>query len=456
MTMAASLDEDDILLATRLTEQGRWRESQAVCHRILNRTPDHPVAYHLLGVVAYQIDRAEIAADLFRRSVELRPHHEVFRNLGMALQKMGRHGEAVEAYRQSLVLEPSSAESLNALGHAHAESGEAEPAIECFERALALKPGLRAAIENLCLFRPTSDWTHLCDAGLAAPGMAPPDRYFLLVHRAIAAWSLGRYDDVAKSLGAAAPLRPPADVADRHAHNMRAFESFLARLAAYRSAKTAVFRSRAEKKIYAIGDSHILSYANTTLNLGGVPHRVCADWLLSDQAWKFAEGKPNRFVAAFKSITGALPRHSLVLCSFGEIDCRLADGIMKFAQTTGREPKTVVADEVRHYVASVVCMAKARDLQLFFLGTPAPHPAAAAAGDIRLSPRDRRLHATIVETFNRELRRAATAAGRAFVDLYGLTVGRDGFTHGRLHLDPIHLRPEALRRAPIFILGTRI
>lgn len=459
-TTAASLDDDDIALATRLTEQGRWQESQAVCHRILNRTPNHPVVYHLLGVIAFQIERAEIAADLFRKSVELRPHPKVLRNLGMALEKIGRTGEAVEAYRKSLALEPSSAESLNALGFAHAEAGEAEPAIECFERALEWKPGFRIAIENLCLFRPMPDWIGPCDAGLADPALAPPDRYLLLIQRAIAEWSQGRHDDVAKSLAAAATLRPPADTADLNAHKMRAFESYLTYLAPYQSANPGPFRppagGTAAKTIHAIGDSHILSYANTTLNLGGTLFRVSAHWLLSDQAWRFAEGKTSRFVTAFAHITGALPERALVLCSFGELDCRIRGGIMKFAQETGRDPETLIPDEVRRYVASVVRMAKARSLQLLFLGTPAPHPAVSADSGMAASPEERRFQATIVGSFNRHLRQAAMEAGRAFVDLHGLTVGPGGFTHGRLHIDETHLRPDALRQAPIFFLGTRI
>jgi len=449
---AASLDDDDIALATRLTEEGRWTESQGVCHRILDRTPDHPLAFHLLGVIAYRIERWEIAANLFRKSVALRPHADVQRNLGMTLEKMGRLSEAVAAYQESLAIEPASAESLNALGYAHAGLGEVDAAVRSFERALALKPALRFAIENLLLFSPISEWVGRCDAGLAASGLAPLDRYLLAIHRAVAAWSQGRYQELAQFLDLAAPLRP-GEQAGRHADAMQALDCFLARLGAYRNANPHAFHAAAAKTVYAIGDSHILSYANTMLELGGVAHRVCASWLAIDQPWTVRDATPSRFATAFRHIVGALPRGALVLCSCGDIYCRVGSGIMAFVQATGRDLEALIADEVERYVTSVIRMAEARELQLLFLGTPAPHP---AAGGSALSSGERLLHATIVASFNRHLRRVAGQAGRAFVDLHGATVGPDGFARGGLHMDQVHLNPYALGRAPILVFGTRI
>jgi tetratricopeptide (TPR) repeat protein len=454
MSILDAASAGDIQQATRLVTEGKWLEAQSVCHGVLNREPDHPVAYHLLGVVAFQIDRADIAVGLFRRSLALQAHPDVCRNLGLAFEKLGQMREAVDAYGQALSLDPRSAEAHNAMGHSLAQLGEAEKAIGCFRQALALRPGFRVAAENLLTFSGPAARIGICEAALADRSLGELDRYLLTVHRAVAEWVLGQYDALQESLAAATPLRPPRETTGRAA-NMRVFDFFLKALVGYQAAKPREFRREADHTLYAIGDSHILSYANTTVDMAGKNYRVQADWLLPDQAWKFAEGKSNRTVAAFEHAVLSLPHEALLLCSFGENDCTIGEGIVKHVRKTGGDLETVVADEVRRYVRRVVRIAGQRRLQLFFLGVPAPRPTAPAAGDMTVGPDDRRLHAAVVASFNRHLHRAATDSGCAYVDVYGLTAGPGGFTRGTLHLDPIRLRPDALRRAAIHLLGTK-
>jgi tetratricopeptide (TPR) repeat protein len=341
------------------------------------------------------------------------------------------------------------------MGFAYAQLGEADPAVACFERALELKPAFRVAIENLLVFLDTSDRIERCEAGLAEKSLPPEDRYMLLIHCANAQWAIGSYDDLRRSLYRAHKVRP-ADSTSGRVAVMRVFDLFLRRLIKFRRTNPKEFRTDARKTIYAIGDSHTLSYANTMLPLGETSYKVVARCLLPDYAWRFAEGKPNGTVAAFQHAVKDLPEKALVLCSFGESDCSIGTGIMKFLKRTGGEVEKVVAEEVRRYVNGVVKLVKQRRLQVFFLGIPASRPDAPSANAPTVTEQERELRRKIVAAFNDHLRRATTDVGHAYVDVFGMTANAGGFADGRMHLDPIHLRPDALRKAPIYLLGTRM
>ena len=75
--------------------------------------------------------------------------HLVHRDLGDALRKAGRPGEAVEAYRRSLRSYPNDADVHNNLALALRESGDVRGAIEQFRRALSLDQDAFEAHYNL-------------------------------------------------------------------------------------------------------------------------------------------------------------------------------------------------------------------------------------------------------------------------------------------------------------------
>ena len=62
-------------------------------------------ALHLLGVIAHQVGRCEVAVDLITKAIALAPGVSDFHsNLGIALQEIGKLDEATAAYRRAIVL----------------------------------------------------------------------------------------------------------------------------------------------------------------------------------------------------------------------------------------------------------------------------------------------------------------------------------------------------------------
>jgi tetratricopeptide (TPR) repeat protein len=118
----------------------------------LASTPDHPVALHYLGVIAYQRGRSADALPLLERAVALRPEEPEFHNnLGLALASEDRLEEAIAAYRRALARSPSHAAAWSNLGLALTACNALPEAIAALRRALALQPDYAEAHWNLAL-----------------------------------------------------------------------------------------------------------------------------------------------------------------------------------------------------------------------------------------------------------------------------------------------------------------
>lgn len=125
-------------------------EAEAIYRQILAADPRHADALHLLGVVAHQVGRNEVAVDLIRRAMALAPAVSDYpSNLGEAYRALGQPDEAIAAYRQAIALKPACAEAHYNLGNALEDKGQIAEAIAAFRQAIALKPNYAEAHSNL-------------------------------------------------------------------------------------------------------------------------------------------------------------------------------------------------------------------------------------------------------------------------------------------------------------------
>jgi predicted O-linked N-acetylglucosamine transferase (SPINDLY family) len=137
-------------LAMQCHRAGDLHRAEALYQQILGADPDHPDARHLLGVVALQTGRADLAVEHIRRALQQRPDFaEAHGNLGSALQSLGRLDEAVACHRHALRLRPGHAEVHVNLGNVLKAQARLDEAAVCYQQALRLRPDLAVAHNNL-------------------------------------------------------------------------------------------------------------------------------------------------------------------------------------------------------------------------------------------------------------------------------------------------------------------
>jgi protein O-GlcNAc transferase len=163
---------------------GRLAEAEGIYRRILQTDASHADALHLLGVLAHQTGRHEIAVDLigaaiaqndrvaafhnnlanalnaqgklpeaaasYGRALTLKPDHvEAHYNLGIVLQAQGKLEEAAASYRRALSLRPHHADTLCNLGNTLQAQGRLDDAVSTYQQALRYRPDHAAAHCNL-------------------------------------------------------------------------------------------------------------------------------------------------------------------------------------------------------------------------------------------------------------------------------------------------------------------
>jgi protein O-GlcNAc transferase len=129
---------------------GRLPQAEACYRQVLTIQPDHADTLHLLGVIAYQVGRHDVAIDLIRRAIARNGKNPAyFCNLGDALRDFGSFEEAASACCEAIRLKPDFAEAHSNLGLALKGQGKLDEAIAACREAVRLNPALAEAHFNL-------------------------------------------------------------------------------------------------------------------------------------------------------------------------------------------------------------------------------------------------------------------------------------------------------------------
>lgn len=129
---------------------GQLQEAHALYQDILRIEPENPQALHLLGVLAHQMGRDDLALGMIQKALVFKPDYaEAHNNLGSIQHRLGDHTAALESLRSALAIHPSYPEALNNLGNVLKDLLQWDEAIESYHRALALRPDYAEAWSNL-------------------------------------------------------------------------------------------------------------------------------------------------------------------------------------------------------------------------------------------------------------------------------------------------------------------
>jgi tetratricopeptide (TPR) repeat protein len=148
--MAQLTTQDAFDLALQHHQAGRLQEAERLYRQVLVQQPEHAIAMHHLGLIAYQMGRNGVAVDLIRRAIALDPNlPDAHNNLGNALRGQGQLDEAIASSRHAIALKPNFPEAHNNLGSALAGKGQLDEAIAAFRQAILLNPNLAEVHRNL-------------------------------------------------------------------------------------------------------------------------------------------------------------------------------------------------------------------------------------------------------------------------------------------------------------------
>jgi tetratricopeptide (TPR) repeat protein len=425
-------------LGVALKEQGLPAESGACYRQALDRRPDYVEALNNLGVLLQEQNDFVAAADHLEKARRIQPETAQFHfNLGVVLLELSRPDEARMCFEQALALKPGYVEAHYNLGVVLVDLNRPKEARHCFEQALALGPDYIKAESQYSLGMLARDEGDRETAAACFRQVVQlrADDPRAQTELAILSWMRGDFADCVALLKQIAQSR--AQLSDKEKKFVGSFREFLEKLLAYRQANSDHYRDLAGLPVlYTVGDSNSLAPAHLQVVLWGTTYRVAAKVVIGAKAWHLGRSQANRFKMAFEKIAATIPPGATVLALFGEIDCRLDEGIKEHHRKTGNDLSLAIPELVENYVACLDRVAKVGSLNLLVANVPAPIIYNAA-----VSEEDRRHQAYIVQEFNRAMKASCVKRNFPILDLYGATVGPDGLAHGQGHLDMFHLKP---------------
>jgi len=194
---------------------GRLPQAERSYQQILQSDPNQPVALHLLGVIAHQTGKAEVAVEFITKAVAIKPDFvEAYIVLGNAFQELGKLDQAISSYAKVLAMAPDYAEVHNNLGNALQELGKLDEAVASYCKALDIKPDYTEAHNNLGV---ALNLLGKFDGAVASYQKAlsmAPDYADAHNNLGVALQALGKLDEAAASYHKALSVAP--DLAEAH------------------------------------------------------------------------------------------------------------------------------------------------------------------------------------------------------------------------------------------------
>lgn len=138
-------------LGLALIEQSQFAEAEDCFRKAVGLQPDSAEAHNNLASALMLQGKIDEAVRHYQIAIERNPTGaDTYINMGVALlQKRGNIGEAIKLYQSALQRNPDHAELYSSLGTLQQIVGRLDLAMESYQQALRIKPGLMIAQRNL-------------------------------------------------------------------------------------------------------------------------------------------------------------------------------------------------------------------------------------------------------------------------------------------------------------------
>ena len=131
-------------------QSGQLQRAEQIYQQVLQISPSNADALNLLGFLAYQVGRCEVAANLIAKAIEVDSKQYIFFiNLGLVRQEQGELDKSIEAYHKAIEINPNDSDVYNNLGNTLQEQGELDKSIEAYHKAIEINPNDARIYYNL-------------------------------------------------------------------------------------------------------------------------------------------------------------------------------------------------------------------------------------------------------------------------------------------------------------------
>lgn len=455
------------LLGLVMIRKQAHREAARTLQRAAQIDRQPHILANLANAYVYAGDHAT-AETVCRQALAMDELPEVYNTLGSLLAMRKAYGDAIDSFARALALRPDYTQARCNLANARFLAGDIERAFEDCLTLVGYQQGtmepfedaLKAAWQNFAkrlaisaevantfkeltyLVLPAHQWSSGSSELTEAP-IGAALHYEANIRSAIGHWLTAEYPHFDHALKRAAQLREKGIRSSKTLKNVAAYERYLLAL---RQTPRASHLAMA-KPTAVLGDSHVLAWHGQAVSWGNDCWRLEAELIMGAKAYHIAAASPNRFQWRLKQMLQRIPAGAPVIFSFGEIDCRLDEGLLPFIRKTGASLAETVQEQARAYANAVRRLVPPASPIVWVIGVPAPNITSLRTSFPEADSATFALLKEIIRLWNVTLQEACQQLALGFVDLYGLTAGSDGASNLQWHCDGVHLQPAALKEA---------
>jgi len=433
-------------LGSIFREQGNL-DAAIGCFQQASQMNPSVVAYHFNLATAFkEKGNLDEAINCYQKIIELAPNLAIaYNNLGNILKEKRCYGEAIAAYNMAIQLLPDYAIAHGNLASALTQIGDVDRALASCHKAMEIKPDIPEVYMLLAtLLFMTRNWKTfdvMVYTLLTNKDISIQNGNWLNILKALQAWMSGNLARCTEHLHAASSIQhmKPEDMYEK---SRLAYYCMAKKLADYRTNSPHLYSTKKTRSAFMIGDSHCLSFANTPLHIAENQFTVMAKLIMGCKAYHLSQKEHNQYKEDLLRNIADVPDGATVILSFGEIDCRIDEGIFpawikKFQYLSLEEMVQAVAEGYLNFISEAT---NGRGFKLMIFGVPAPRENILS----QFPAENISTYISIPRLWNKYLQRATLKNGWTFLDNYTLTCDNEGSSQGHYHLDGHHLNPDTL------------
>jgi len=131
-------------------QSGDFEQAEKIYQQILTIEPENSQAILFMGVLAYNVDKLDIARIYMEKAMELSPGNPAcYVNLGNVCQSENKYKQAIGLYEKCIELDKNHIQAFSNLGVAWTKTGEFKKAADSLQRAIKLNPDYAEAHNNI-------------------------------------------------------------------------------------------------------------------------------------------------------------------------------------------------------------------------------------------------------------------------------------------------------------------
>ena len=190
-------------------------------------------------------------------------------------------------------------------------------------------------------------------------------------------------------------------------------------------------------KLSVFGESHSLSLSNINFKLNYNNFNANSNFIMGIKMYHLANTDSSYHANCLKEHIKFIQPNSNLLFTIGEIDARPDEGIWQVHLEKGKDVDTIINDTVNGYIDFLADNLKDKLLSVTIQGIPAPNYALEGDKD----PKDEKGFLSMIKIVNDKLKELTLEKGWYFLDVYSATLGDEGKSNKKWHIDGYHLSP---------------